>query len=153
MKENFSDNPEIVSSTQSIEGKTRANESLQEKSFDSEADFSPQVIVEKERGFAHYVGFALLTLLSIIFFFMPGISIAYLIDKVTSLEENPILVWILSAIVSALVWLVFKMKIKGFKRASVFYIIFCGILFFLWLLISQMGNVQAFTQFAKLLLP
>ena len=36
-----------------------------------------QVIVQRERGFAHYVGFALLCVLCVCFFFMPGIALTF----------------------------------------------------------------------------
>lgn len=103
----------------------------------------PEVIVKKERGFAHYVGFALLTLLAITFFFMPGISIAYLINKAAEgLQVGT--AWIIAASFSFLIWLIFKLKIKGWKRASAFYIGFCGIIFFILMLVSQLGNYPIF---------
>lgn len=103
----------------------------------------PEVIVKKERGFAHYVGFALLTLLAITFFFMPGISIAYLINKAAEgLQVGT--AWIIAASFSFLIWLIFKLKIKGWKRASAFYIGFCGIIFLILMLLSQLGNYQIF---------
>lgn len=107
---------------------------------------------EKERGFSHYVGFALLTLLAIIFFFFPGIAVAYLISLVGSLEGGT--AWIIAAIVSALIWLIFKLKIKGWKRASSWYIVFCGVVLVIVLLVWQLadvGNLPA--NMLKILLP
>lgn len=103
----------------------------------------PEVIVKKERGFAHYVGFALLTLLAITFFFMPGISIAFLINKVGG-GLQAATAWIISASFSFLIWLMFKLKIKGFKKASAWYIGFCGLVFLILMLLSQLGNYQIF---------
>lgn len=103
----------------------------------------PEVIVKKERGFAHYVGFALLTLLAITFFFMPGISIAFLINKVGG-GLQAATAWIISAAFSFLIWLIFKLKIKGFKKASAWYIGFCGLVFLILMLLSQLGNYQIF---------
>jgi len=90
-------------------------------------------VVQKERGFSHYVGFALLTFLSIVFFFIPGISAAFLINQVGELSASA--AWILSAIFSAVIWLIFKLKIKGFKKASAWYIGFCGLIFVILLLV------------------
>lgn len=107
---------------------------------------------EKERGFSHYVGFALLTLLAIIFFFFPGIAVTYLISLVGGLEGAT--AWIISAVVSALIWLIFKLKIKGWKRASSWYIIFCGLVLVIVLLVWQLANVGNLpANMLKILLP
>ena len=45
-----------------------------------------QVIVQRERGFAHYVGFALLCVLCICFFFMPGIALTFGVSRLVSLN-------------------------------------------------------------------
>ena len=66
----------------------------------------PQIIIQKERGFAHYVGFALLCVLCICFFFIPGIALT---------------------ILSFVIWLIFKLKIKGFKKSFYWYIGLCGV--------------------------
>ena len=42
----------------------------------------PQIIVQKERGFAHYVGFAMLCVLCICFFFMPGIALTFGVSRI-----------------------------------------------------------------------
>lgn len=112
----------------------------------------PKPKVEKERGFSYYVGFALLTLLAIIFFFFPGIAIAYLINLVGSIEGSA--AWITSAVVSALIWLIFKLKIKGWKRASSWYIIFCGLVLVIVLLVWQLADVGNLpVNMLKVLLP
>lgn len=105
----------------------------------------------KERGFSHYVGFALLTFLAIIFFFMPGISAAYLINQVGTL--SPAAAWIIAAAFSAIIWLIFKLKIKGFKKASAWYIGFCGLIFAILLLVWQFTEIQIFSGIFKMLLP
>ncbi len=105
----------------------------------------------KERGFSHYVGFALLTFLAIIFFFMPGISAAFLINQVGTL--SPAAAWIIAAAFSAIIWLIFKLKIKGFKKASAWYIGFCGLIFAILLLVWQFTEIQIFSGIFKMLLP
>ena len=83
----------------------------------------PQIIVQKERGFSHYVGFALLCVLCICFFFMPGIALTFGVSRLVSL--NGAAAWIFSAILSFIIWLIFKLKIKGFKKSFYFYIGLC----------------------------
>ncbi len=107
--------------------------------------------VEKERGFSHYVGFALLTFLSIIFFFIPGISAAYLINQVGELSASA--AWIIAAVFSAIIWLIFKLKIKGFKKASAWYIGFCGLVFVILLLVWQFTEIKIFGGIFGMLLP
>lgn len=104
-----------------------------------------------EKGFSHYVGFALLTFLAIIFFFIPGISVAYLINQVGTL--SPAAAWIIAAVFSAIVWLIFKLKIKGWKRASGWYIGFCGLVFTTLLLVWQLAEIQVFGGIFGMLLP
>ena len=96
-----------------------------------------------EKGFAHYVGFALLSALFIIFFFMPGITASFLINKLATLPGTAI--WILSAVFSVIIWAMFKLKIKGFKKASLFYIGFCGLVFVILILIANMSSAEIFT--------
>lgn len=108
-------------------------------------------VVEKERGFSHYVGFALLTFLSIIFFFIPGISAAYLINQVGELSASA--AWIIAAAFSAIIWLIFKLKIKGFKKASAWYIGFCGLVFVILLLVWQFTEIKIFGGIFGMLLP
>lgn len=84
---------------------------------------APQVIIQKERGFSHYVGFALLCVICIIFFFIPGIAITFGVSRLVTLTAAA--AWIFSAILSLVIWLVFKMKIKGFKKSFYWYIALC----------------------------
>lgn len=125
------------------ETKTETPKEEPKKEEPKKEEAKPEVIVKKERGFAHYVGFALLTLLAITFFFMPGISIAFLINKVGG-GLQAATAWIISASFSFLIWLMFKLKIKGFKKASAWYIGFCGLVFLILMLLSQLGNYQIF---------
>ncbi|MCF0222089.1 MAG: hypothetical protein HUK19_07330 [Fibrobacter sp.] len=85
----------------------------------------PQVIIKKERGFAHYVGFAIIFVLCVCFFFAPGIALTYVLNLVPGVELTGITSWMLSAIFSVVVWLIFKLKIKGFKKSFYFYIGAC----------------------------
>lgn len=126
-----------------VEAQTETPKEEPKKEEPKKEEPKPEVIVKKERGFAHYVGFALLTLLAITFFFMPGISIAFLINKVGG-GLQAATAWIISASFSFLIWLMFKLKIKGFKKASAWYIGFCGLVFLILMLFSQLGNYQIF---------
>ena len=87
------------------------------------APTQPQIIVQKERGFSHYVGFAFLCVLCICFFFMPGIALTFGVSRLVAL--NGAAAWIFSAILSFIIWLIFKLKVKGFKKSFYFYIGLC----------------------------
>lgn len=103
---------------------------------------APQVIVEKEKGFAYYVGFAFLTVLGLTFFFMPGISIVYLVHQINPL--NAPTAWIFAAVLSIILWILFKFKISGIVRATYFYLCFCLLIFAVLVVIyftSQTGNI------------
>ena len=103
---------------------------------------APQVIIEKEKSLAYYVGFALLTVLGITFFFMPGISIVYLIHQINPV--NAPTAWIFAAVLSIILWILFKLKISGFVKATYFYLCFCLIIFAVLTVIyftSQTGNI------------
>ena len=91
------------------------------------SETQPQIIVQKERGFSHYVGFALLCVLCICFFFMPGIALTFGVSRLVSL--NGAAAWIFSAILSFIIWLIFKLKVKGFKKSFYFYIGLCVVVF------------------------
>ena len=84
-----------------------------------------QVIVKKDRGLAYYVGFALLVVLSFAFFFMPGIAITFAVSRIAPLTTSA--AWVFSAILSFIVWLLFKMKIKGFEKSFHWYLVLCVI--------------------------
>lgn len=89
----------------------------------------PQVIVQTERGFAHYVGFALLCVLCVAFYFAPGIGLTYAINMIPGVSLAGMAAWILSAIFSVVIWLIFKLKIKGFKKSFRIYIALCIVVF------------------------
>lgn len=85
----------------------------------------PQVIIQKEKGFSHYVGFAIIFVLCVCFYFAPGIALTYALNLVPGVTLVGMTSWILSAIFSVVVWLIFKLKIKGFKKSFYFYIGSC----------------------------
>ncbi len=83
----------------------------------------PQVIIQHERGVSYYVGFALLTVLAICFFFIPGISLVYIVSCIAAISAP--VAWIFAALLSVIVWFIFKLKIKGFKKSFLWYIGLC----------------------------
>ncbi len=89
----------------------------------NKADEKPQVIIQHERGVSYYVGFALLTVLAICFFFIPGISLVYLVSCIAAISAP--VAWIFAALLSVIVWFIFKLKIKGFKKSFFWYIGLC----------------------------
>ena len=109
----------------------------------------PQIIVQKERGFAHYVGFALLCVLCIGFFFMPGIAITYGVSRLVTL--NGAAAWIFSAILSVIAWVIFKIKIKGFKKSFYWYIGLCVVVLALLIFIEVVTEAHVFANIIALL--
>ena len=85
----------------------------------------PQVIIKKDRELAYYVGFALLVILSFAFFFLPGITITFAVSRIAPLTMSA--AWVFSTILSFGVWLIFKMKIKGFEKSFHSYLVLCVI--------------------------
>ena len=83
----------------------------------------PQVIIKKDRGLAYYVGFALLVVLSFAFFFLPGITITFAVSRLVDLNTSA--AWVFSTILSFGVWLIFKLKIKGFEKSFHRYLVLC----------------------------
>ena len=96
----------------------------------------PQVIVQRERGFSHYVGFALLSVLCICFYFMPGIAITFAISLIPGISLGAVAAWTFSALLSVIAWVIFKIKIKGFKKSFFFYIGLCVAVFAILLAIE-----------------
>ena len=96
----------------------------------------PQVIVQRERGFSQYVGFALLSVLCICFYFMPGIAITFAISLIPGISLGAVAAWTFSAIFSVIAWAIFKMKIKGFKKSFYFYIGLCVLISILLVVIE-----------------
>jgi len=111
--------------TQVAPAEPPASEVPQEPTPAAPENDEPQVIIQKERGFAHYVGFALLCVLCIFFFFMPGIALTFGVSRIATL--NGAAAWVFSAILSVIIWLVFKLKIKGFKKSFYWYIGLCAV--------------------------
>ena len=112
----------------------------------------PQIIVQKERGFAHYVGFAMLCVLCICFFFMPGIALTFGVSRIV--ENLPgAAAWIFSAIFSFVIWLIFKLKIKGFKKSFYWYIGLCVVVLAILVAIEVLTEkVAVFSSIAALLM-
>ena len=111
-----------------------ATETTTEPAQPAVSETQPQIIVQKERGFSHYVGFALLCVLCICFFFMPGIALTFGVSRMVAL--NGAAAWIFSAILSFIIWLIFKLKVKGFKKSFYFYIGLCVVVFALLIAIE-----------------
>ena len=92
---------------------------------EEQTSIGSQVIVKKDRGLAYYVGFALLVVLSFAFFFLPGITITFAVSRLVDLNTSA--AWVFSSIFSFGVWLIFKMKIKGFEKSFHSYLVLCVI--------------------------
>ena len=115
------------SASEATEEKTEATQ--EPVTQDSVKPEEPQVIIQKERGFAHYVGFALLCVLCILFFFIPGIALTFAISLIPGISLGAIAAWTFGAILSVIAWFIFKLKIKGFKKSFYFYIGLCILTF------------------------
>ena len=109
----------------------------------------PQIIIQKERGFAHYVGFALLCVLCICFFFIPGIALTFGVSRLVPLPGAA--AWIFSAILSFVIWLIFKLKIKGFKKSFYWYIGLCVVVLALLIFIEVVTEANVFANIIALL--
>lgn len=92
---------------------------------EEQTSIGSQVIIKKDRGLAYYVGFALLVVLSVAFFFLPGIAITFAVSRIAPLTMSA--AWVFSTILSFGVWLIFKMKIKGFEKSFHTYLVLCVI--------------------------
>ncbi|MBP5247714.1 MAG: hypothetical protein J6Z31_07635 [Fibrobacter sp.] len=110
----------------------------------------PQVIVKKERGLSHYVGLALLTVLSIIFFFIPGVALVYLVSCIAAITAP--VAWIFAAILSVVVWFIFKLKIKGFKKSFFWYIGLCALISILLVSLSVFTSYHVLSGIFALLI-
>lgn len=115
-----------------------------------EAPEKPQVIVKKERGFTYFVGFALLTVLAIIFFFIPGIALVYLVSCLAAISAP--VAWIFAAILSVIVWFIFKLKIKGFKKSFLWYIGLCVLISIILISLSALTSYQVLSGILSLLI-
>lgn len=111
----------------------------------------PQIIVQKERGFSHYVGFALISVLCICFFFMPGIAVTFLVSLIPGVALPGIAAWAFSAILSLVAWAIFKIKISGFKRSFLVYIGLCIVVLALLIAIEVLTEANVFSKIIALL--
>jgi multisubunit Na+/H+ antiporter MnhB subunit len=117
------------------------------------SETQPQIIVQKERGFSHYVGFALLCVLCIVFYFIPGIAISFAINQIPGVALGAVAAWALSAIFSVIAWFIFKLKIKGFKKSFYFYIVLCVVVFALLIAIEVLTeNYNVFSSIFGMLM-
>ncbi len=110
----------------------------------------PQVIIKKERDLSHYVGLALLTVLSIIFFFIPGVALVYLVSCIAAITAP--VAWIFAAILSVIVWFIFKLKIKGFKKSFFWYIGLCALVSIILVSLSVFTSYQILSGIFALLI-
>ena len=108
-----------------------------------------QVIIKKDRGLAYYVGFALLVVMSIAFFFLPGIAITFAVSRLVDLNTSA--AWIFSSILSVGVWLIFKMKVKGFERSFHSYLVLCVICLVAMFAIQFITNYNIISEVIALL--
>ena len=108
-----------------------------------------QVIIKKDRGLAYYVGFALLVVLSVAFFFLPGIAITFAVSRLVDLNTSA--AWIFSSILSFGVWLIFKMKVKGFERSFHSYLVLCVICLVAMFAIQFITNYNIISEVIALL--
>lgn len=117
------------------------------------SETQPQIIVQRERGFSHYVGFALLCVLCIVFYFIPGIAISFAINQIPGVALGAVAAWALSAIFSVIAWFIFKLKIKGFKKSFYFYIGLCVVVFALLIAIEVLTeNYNVFSSIFGMLM-
>ncbi len=124
---------------------------VQPDEFQETETVEPKVIIKKERGFAYFVGFALLCVLCICFFFMPGICITYAVTLIPGVTLGAIAAWTFSTILSFVVWLIFKLKIKGFLISFYWYIGLCVLLTLILLVIQCTSETNVFSELFTLL--
>ena len=130
-----------------------AAEATTEPALPAVSETQPQIIVQKERGFSHYVGFALLCVLCIVFYFIPGIAISFAINQIPGVNLGAVAAWALSAIFSVIAWVIFKLKIKGFKKSFYFYIGLCVVVFALLIAIEVLTeNYNVFSSIFGMLM-
>ena len=130
-----------------------ATETPAEPAQPAVSETQPQIIVQKERGFSHYVGFALLCVLCVVFYFIPGIAISFAINQIPGVGLGAVAAWALSAIFSVIAWLIFKLKIKGFKKSFYFYIGLCVVVFALLIAIEVLTeNYNVFSSIFAMLM-
>lgn len=110
----------------------------------------PQVIIQHERGVSYYVGFALLTVLAVCFFFIPGISLVYIVSCIAAISAP--VAWIFAALLSVIVWFIFKLKIKGFKKSFLWYIGLCVLISVILVSLTVLTSYQILSGIFSLLI-
>ena len=110
----------------------------------------PQVIIKKDRGLAYYVGFALLVVLSFAFFFLPGITITFAVSRLVDLNTSA--AWVFSTILSFGVWLIFKLKIKGFEKSFHRYLVLCVVCLVAMFVIQFITDYNVISEVVALLI-
>jgi branched-subunit amino acid ABC-type transport system permease component len=81
---------------------------------------------------------------------MPGIALTFGVSRLVSL--NGAAAWIFSAILSFVIWLIFKLKIKGFKKSFYFYIGLCVVVLAALIAIEVLTeNLNVFSSISALL--
>ena len=89
-------------------------------------------------------------MLYICFFFLPGIALTFGVSRLVPLPGAA--AWIFSAILSFAIWLVFKLKIKGFKKSFYFYIGLCVVVLAILIAIEILTeNLNVFSSIFALL--
>lgn len=116
---------------------------------EEQTSIGSQVIIKKDRGLAYYVGFALLVVLSVAFFFLPGIAITFAVSRIAPLTTSA--AWVFSTILSFGVWLIFKMKVKGFERSFHSYLVLCVICLVAMFAIQFITNYNIISEVIALL--
>jgi hypothetical protein len=116
---------------------------------EEQTSIGSQVIIKKDRGLAYYVGFALLVVLSVAFFFLPGIATTFAVSRLVDLNTSA--AWIFSSILSFGVWLIFKMKVKGFERSFHSYLVLCVICLVAMFAIQFITNYNIISEVIALL--
>ncbi|OWV22305.1 hypothetical protein B7982_08740 [Fibrobacter sp. UWB2] len=116
---------------------------------EEQTSIGSQVIIKKDRGLAYYVGFALLVVLSVAFFFLPGIAITFAVSRIAPLTTSA--AWVFSSILSFGVWLIFKMKVKGFERSFHSYLVLCVICLVAMFAIQFITNYNIISEVIALL--
>jgi uncharacterized membrane protein YhaH (DUF805 family) len=116
---------------------------------EEQTSIGSQVIIKKDRGLAYYVGFALLVVLSVAFFFLPGIAITFAVSRLVDLNTSA--AWIFSSILSFGVWLIFKMKVKGFEKSFHSYLVLCVICLVAMFAIQFITNYNIISEVIALL--
>ena len=116
---------------------------------EEQTSIGSQVIIKKDRGLAYYVGFHQLFVLCDAFFFLPGIAITFAVSRLVDLNTSA--AWIFSSILSFGVWLIFKMKVKGFERSFHSYLVLCVICLVAMFAIQFITNYNIISEVIALL--